>query len=261
MRPPTANQLWIFAAALLWLLYAIVFTVTGILPLWRNLLTAAANVAPLVALAAGTYHLLNSHVMRRPVARQAIQHFAFAPIFAFTWYALIAVLLGFLNGARTGDFAPIGFSGPAASWQIFQGLIIYALVAATCYAIRGGRVAAPVTFVDQARMPMARYLVREEDGLRPIEVARIVSITGAQDYSEVSTLDGHHLVRMSLGEFERVLDKSQFIRVHRSAIISLGHLELAEPAGGGRMVARMADGAVISVSRSGAASLRERVAS
>ena len=105
--------------------------------------------------------------------------------------------------------------------------------------------------------PMARYLIRDEEGLRPLEVAQIVTITGAQDYSEVATLNGRHLVRMTLGDFERLLDRSQFVRVHRSTIISLAHLDVAEAAGGGRMIARMADGQTIQVSRSGAACLRK----
>ena len=72
--------------------------------------------------------------------------------------------------------------------------------------------------------------------------------------------DGTHLVRMSLAEFERRLDPRQFARVHRSAIINLDRLRVAESAGGGRMVAHMDDGAVVPVSRAGAALLRELVA-
>ena len=92
--------------------------------------------------------------------------------------------------------------------------------------------------------------------MRPVEVRRIVTITGAQDYSEVTTLEGRHLVRMGLGEFEERLDSHRFIRVHRSAIINFDHLDRLEPAGGGRMIAHMASGDSIEVSRSGAQALR-----
>ena len=34
-------------------------------------------------------------------------------------------------------FVLIGFSGPGLTWQIFQGLTLYALVAATTYAFAG----------------------------------------------------------------------------------------------------------------------------
>ena len=150
------------------------------------------------------------------------------------------------------------FSGPAFTWQVFQGLILYALVAAVCYAMRGGRRAAPVTIVDKQPL-MDRYLIRDGDEMRPISTAEIVFIGGAQDYAEVRTLSGTHLVRMSLGELEARLDPKRFIRVHRSTIINFDQLERAEPAGGGRMVAWMATGESVAVSRSGAQLLRSFV--
>jgi len=260
IRPPSAFHLWIGGTILLWLLYASVFLITGSSRGADALVVAFANVLPLVLLAVATHQLLRTQIVTKPVPVQILTHFLLAPVFALTWYALLIVLLGFISGARGYSFAPIGFSGPAVTWQIFQGLILYALVTAVCYAIRGGREAAQVTLVQNVASQLHRYLVRDSDGFRPIEVSRIVTITGAQDYSEVTTLDGIHLVRMSLGDFERLLDPTQFVRVHRSAIISLQRLELAESAGQGRMVARMTGGQTVPVSRAGAASLREHVA-
>ncbi len=106
---------------------------------------------------------------------------------------------------------------------------------------------------------LERYLVRNGDGMSPIAVGAIVSITGAQDYSEVATDSGRHLVRLSLSEFEQRLDSSTFLRVHRSAIINFSRLTRAEPAAGGRMLAHMDNGDLVQVSRSGAALLRALV--
>ena len=70
--------------------------------------------------------------------------------------------------------------------------------------------------------PLERYLTKAGDEFKPVEVAEIVTIAGAQDYSEVVTTNGaRHLVRMSLGEFESRLSATQFIRVHRSTGLSL----------------------------------------
>ena len=134
---------------------------------------------------------------------------------------------------------------------------MYALVAAVTYAIRGGRGAASVTIV--AAPPLERYLTRSGDEMVPISVRDIVSITGAQDYAEVTTLSGRHLVRMSLAEFERRLDPARFLRVHRSTIVNFDHLARCEPAGGGRMLPHMATGDLIPVSRAGAQVLRSLV--
>ena len=137
---------------------------------------------------------------------------------------------------------------------VFQGLIIYALVAAVCYAIRGGRQTSNVAIVTGP--PLERYLTRAGDEMVPIAVRDIVTIMGAQDYAEVATLTGRHLVRMSLNEFERRLDTSRFVRVHRSTIVNFDHLDRAEPAGSGRMIAHMTNGEAVQVSRAGAQTLR-----
>lgn len=252
-------MLWAGGTALLWLLYVFVFIGTTGSTLGEAARDALANVAPLAALAAVTRIVLRDHVMPRPAVVQAAAHASLAVAFAVLWYLAVLVLLAVTTALAGGRFEIIGFSGPALTWQAFQGLIMYALVAACCYAVRGGREAATVSFVETTP-PLERYLTREGDELRPVEVAEIVAITGAQDYAEVLTLDGRrHLVRMSLAEFERRLAPGRFLRVHRSTIINFTHLRRLEPAGGGRLTAHMAAGESVEVSRSGAQLLRSLV--
>lgn len=236
-------------------LYVLVFHVTVPETWAAAALDALANVLPLSLLAAGIHAILKAYVMPRPVAVQALSHIGLAAAFATTWYALILVLLAFIGGLQSGSFALSGFAGPALTWQVFQGLILYATVAGLCYAVRGGREAANVTIV-ASPPPLERYLTRSGDEVVPVRVADIVTITGAQDYAEVTTLDGVHLVRMSLGEFERRLDPAKFLRVHRSTIVNFDHLSRAEPAGGGRMLVHMATGESVQVSRAGAQLLK-----
>lgn len=256
-RPPGWIALWTAGVALAWLLYTAVFSVTTKIPLAFAALDAAANVAPLAMLAAALHELIGRWVMPRSVPVQAIQHAGLAIAFSVTWYALTIVLMSFVHGLVEARWTIYPFSGLAFTWQSFQGLILYGLIAATCYAIRGGRGAAPVTIVQAP--PLSRYLVRDDEGMRPIDVDEIVTITGAQDYAEVATVGGRHLVRMSLGEFEARLDGSRFLRVHRSAIINFHRLVRTEAAGGGRMVAHMTTGEAVPVSRSGAQLLRSLV--
>lgn len=251
--PPSGTALWIAGSLLLVLLYALVFVQTAGEPLSIAVIDAAANVAPLAMLSAGLHAILKAQVMTRPVPVQTAVHAGLSVAFATTWYALVLIMLAFANGMRGRGFAVSGFSGPAFTWQVFQGLILYAAVAATCYAIRGGRDAAAVTIISA---PLERYLTKAGEEIVPVNVRDIVSITGAQDYSEVRTTEGSHLVRLSLSEFERRLDPARFVRVHRSTIISLDRLTRAEPAGGGRMLAHMSSGDVVQVSRTGAQTLR-----
>ena len=253
-HPPSWIALWLSGSILLWLLYTVVFVATTRLGMGPAAIDALANVLPLAGLAAVIHGVLKTWVMPLKVPAQIAAHTGLAVGFAVTWYAVTIVALAFFSGLSGGGWAVEAFWGAAFTWQTFQGLILYGLVAATCYAIRGGRDAASVTIVSAP--PLERYLIRGEDGMQPIDVNDIVTITGAQDYAEISTASGRHLVRMSLAEFEQRLDRARFLRVHRSTIINFHRLARTEPAGGGRMLVHMTNGEIVPVSRTGAQLLR-----
>ena len=172
-------------------LYAAIFMMGGS-GLASAIRDALANVLPLAALAGIAHALIRQFVMPLNVGAQAAIHLITAPMFALAWYSLLVMSLGLLNQTSGQPMELRLFSGPAFLWQVFQGLILYALVAATSYAIRGGRMAAEVTIVDRPP-PLGRYLVRDGESAAPIDVSDIVSISGAQDYSEVATSRGRHL--------------------------------------------------------------------
>ena len=257
-RPPTIAALWLSGAGLLWALYTLVFMQTVHASAPSAAVHALANVLPLTLLAVAVRALLRAEVMRRSTPVQLAWHAGLAVAFAYIWYASLILLLALLSGLEGRGYSVFGFTGPALTWQVFQGLILYAAVAAVCYAVSGGREAATVTLVTPppTLAPLVRYLIRNGEEITPVEVADIVAVTGAQDYAEVSTLRGRHLVRLSLTEFEARLDPAVFVRVHRSAIINLQRLDRAEPAGSGRLLAHMSNGETIQVSRTGAQSLR-----
>jgi two-component system LytT family response regulator len=261
VRPPAVATLWSGGFLLLWALYALVFVLTVNIKPARAIIDAFANVLPVALLSIAVRAILKGEVMRRSTRRQVASHAVLAIVFAFTWYATVTGLLALVKGLRGEGFKPIGFSGAALTWQVFQGLIVYVAVAAVCYAVRGSREAASVTMVAQSTppAPLIRYLIRKGDEITPVEVSDIVSITGAQDYSEVSTILGRHLVRLSLAEFEARLDPTTFIRVHRSSIINLKWLKKAESAGGGRLLAYMCTNEEVPVSRAGAHTLKRLI--
>lgn len=248
IESPRSWQLWVGSTLLLLLTYAVVFMQTVATPAGQAFRDAAVNVLPLALLAALTHRLIAARVMRLPGAAQVMAHALFGALFAIGWYGSIVFLYALLRVLGGEPFVLIGFSGPGLTWQVFQGLTLYAVVVATTYALR-----APVA---DGTERLERYLTRRGDGLAPVQVRDIITITGAQDYAEVCTREGRHLVRMSLNEFERRLDPASFKRVHRSAIVNLDHLDRAEPAGGGRMVALMANGDSVPVSRAGGVMLR-----
>ena len=105
----------------------------------------------------------------------------------------------------------------------------------------------------------SRYFIKIGEELRPLDIDMVVSINGADDYAEVSTTTGKHLVRMTLASFAKSLDPSKYIRVHRSWIVNTCRVTRAEPAGGGRLLLHMETGQAISTSRDGAKLFRSRV--
>lgn len=106
---------------------------------------------------------------------------------------------------------------------------------------------------------LSRYFVKIGEELRPLDIDLVVSINGADDYAEVSTTTGKHLVRMTLASFAKSLDASKYVRVHRSWIVNTCRVVRAEAAGGGRLLLHMETGQTISTSRDGARLFRNRV--
>ena len=247
---------WVAGSLILTVIYALVFIGTSSVPALSALIDASANVLPLSVLAAGIYVLTEKWVMHLPWQKQVVVHAGLSLVFAVTWYALVIVFLAFFSGLRGRGFDVFTFSGPAFTWQAFQGLILYSTIAAMTYAFRPG-VRRENAGPGEAPI-LERYLTRLGDEMVPIQVRDIVSIASAQDYSEVSLASGkQHLVRMSLSTFEARLDPHRFLRVHRSTIINFDFLARAEPAGGGRMLAHLVNNETVSVSRAGAKRLRD----
>jgi len=171
------------------------------------------------------------------------------------------VLLGAVAGENAVQFKVRPFPGAAATWQLFQGLTLYAVIvlAVRLEVLAGAREGieanmAPAESAEQR----PRLFIKQEDEIRPLDLDRIIFIRGADDYSEITTASGTHLVRMTLASLSDRLGE-QFIRVHRSCLVNVDRIAKAESAGGGRMLLHMQTGEMIQSSRAGARLLRDRI--
>jgi len=222
---------------------------------------ALANVISLALLAIVLRALLRRFVFGRRAAVQAILLIAAGCLFTLLWFWLLMVLLGAVAGRNAVQFSVAPFLGPAASWQLLQGLTLYALAATLFYAeVLAERARTGDMSVGSTRpaSPPPRLFVKREDEIRPLDPARIIYARGADDYSELVTSAGSHLVRMTLATLGARLGDG-FIRVHRSHLVNAGRIAKAEPAGGGRILLHMDNGATITTSRAGARLLRDHV--
>lgn len=265
-KPLPAAAFYALAAVLAFVAYAGVLWLVGGRSVSAVLHASLLNVLAMGIVSAIFIPLLRRHVLGLSRWPMLAAHVILAILFAFLNYWLLMVLLGLAGGNGLTTFQVSPFIDPAFAWQMLQGVTVYTLVAALTH-LRAQT--EPVQLVlsanGESELPsdnsnaLSRYFIREGDDIHPVDVSRIVIITGAGDYSEVATLTGRHLVRMTLASFEEALDPRRFIRVHRSRIVNVERIERIEPAGGGRMLLHMENGERIQTSRSGTRLLRERV--
>ena len=259
---PAMVRLMLVATAIVFTLYAIVLGVARDLTLSLSLAASAANTVPTILFGLAAYRLVSAWLVGRGLAVQVIGHVLIGAGYALITYWLLMVMLGVIHGVSVVQFTVEPFTTRASVWQLLQNLTTYGIIATLAYLhARPDPVA--VIFSDpgaaEPGQALSRYFIRSGEEIRPIDVAGIVSIAGADDYAEVATMTGRHLVRMTLAEFEKALDPAKFIRVHRSRIVNVERIERAEPAGGGRLLLHMEDGEAIAASRSGSRLLRDRV--
>lgn len=243
-----------------------------------SLLGGAANTVPVVLFGALVRRIIQRKLIGKPAAFQLAAHIILCAAFISLSYVLLIVLLGLFNGEGPAGFLVQPFSIDGTAWQSLENVTTYALIATLSYlqalhtvASIPGRdqagalvAAAPAGAAEgstatRADAALSRHFVRIGEELRPLDMETIVSISGADDYTEVRTLSGKHLVRVTLAEFGKSLDPAKYVRVHRSWIVNVHRIARAEPAGGGRLLLHMENGQTISTSRAGAKLLRGRV--
>lgn len=248
-RPAISSYVLCWSA--LGLAYMLIFVQTNGLSLVGALRAALANILPAFVLTLPVIKFLTPYARAKSRDTALLIHVCGALAFTTVWSLCVLVGLAAARAALGEPFELRAFTPTVAGWQAFQGLMIYTASVAGALAAS----AAP------AQTPgLRRYLIRADDELLPIDVAMIVFIEGADDYSQVQTTTGRHLVRMSIGAFEQRLCPEAFLRVDRSRLINFERLSRAEPAGGGRLTLHMDNGAALLIGRSGAKAIRNRLA-
>jgi DNA-binding LytR/AlgR family response regulator len=259
------------------------------------LLGGAANTIPVVIFGVAVRRIVVRQLAGKPAAIQLASHLLLCAAFAILSYGMLIVLLGLFGGLGPDGFVVRPFSASGTAWQSLENVTTYAFIATvshmqvlnkvstvsrhevtavetdveTVEPAASASVPTPIAVISpdtselepatRADAGISRYFVRIGEELRPLDVDTVVSIGGADDYADVRTLGGKHLVRVTLAEFAKSLDPAKYVRVHRSWIVNTHRIARAEPAGGGRLLLHMETGQTISTSRDGAKLLRNRV--
>jgi two-component system LytT family response regulator len=107
--------------------------------------------------------------------------------------------------------------------------------------------------------PLERILIRDRDQVHVVAIDHVECIEAQGDYLAIHADGKCHLKPQRISEIEEQLDPARFLRVHRSFIISLAHLQAIERPGPDRHAARLRSGKRVPISRSGYEKLRTLV--
>jgi len=252
--------------------YLIVFAIAHPGPLGWSLLTAMVNVSIPLILGGVVFAIVSAWVLRATLFVQLGAHISLSLAFSWVWLIGLGWQLGLVRGLRGQGWEPVSFLGPALTWQLFQGLLVYFMVLAGIYAIhlhvRGSYLLAGLTSgvetdpalasvqeAGSADRPPQRLFIKSEGSYQPLDFDEIIAVSGADDYCELHLPHGPCLIRMTLSELQDRLNAEVFLRVHRSHIININRVvSVAARSGGGLTVALQA-GVSIPASRSGASAL------
>ncbi|MGQ0649651.1 MAG: LytR/AlgR family response regulator transcription factor [Gemmatimonadaceae bacterium] len=104
---------------------------------------------------------------------------------------------------------------------------------------------------------MSRLFVRSGGAIIPVAVESVSHFEAWGDYITAHAGRTRHVLHLSLNRLGARLDPRQFVRIHRTHIVNLAYVTSFRRQGKGRLVAELANGARLAVSRTRARALRE----
>src|SRR5436189_1660394 len=96
-----------------------------------------------------------------------------------------------------------------------------------------------------------RIVIKDGSKIKIIPIQDVHYLEAADDFVKVFTKEGYFLKNKTMGHFEQVLDPSQFVRSHRSYIVTLQQITRIDPYEKDNHIAILRSGAKVPVSRTG----------
>jgi len=119
--------------------------------------------------------------------------------------------------------------------------------------------AAPKTLLtEEVRQPeeRTRIVVREGSNIRIVPIHDVHYIEAYDDYVKIFTQKEMFLKKKTMSYYEKSLDETQFVRVHRSYMLNLQQLTKIEPLEKDTYLALLKTGAKVPLSKSGYSKLK-----
>ena len=102
-----------------------------------------------------------------------------------------------------------------------------------------------------------RIVVKTGTKVKIIPVADVLYLQADDDYVSIITAEGSYLKNKTMSFFEQTLDANQFVRVHRSYIVSVQEITRIDPYEKDSHLAILKSGAKIPVSKTGYVKLKQ----
>jgi two-component system LytT family response regulator len=106
--------------------------------------------------------------------------------------------------------------------------------------------------------PEERIFVRQGTSVVPLLLANIERFEANDDYTLIHTTQHRYLVSLRMNALEARLPDPPFLRVHRSHIVNLDHVDRMLGLDDSRLEVRMKNGARLPVSRARSQEIRRR---
>ena len=101
-----------------------------------------------------------------------------------------------------------------------------------------------------------RIVVKQANTIEILALENIYSVNAEDDYVDIHTKDRHYLKKQTLSFYEKKLDPSQFVRVHRSHIININHILKLERYSKDNFLVILKNNQKLSVSKNGLKKLK-----
>lgn len=111
--------------------------------------------------------------------------------------------------------------------------------------------------VAQSPAQHERIVVKTGTKVKIIPVRDVLYLQADDDYVSIITAEGSYLKNKTMSFFEQTLDPRQFVRVHRSYILSVSEITRIDPYEKDSHLAILKSGAKIPVSKTGYAKLKQ----
>ena len=105
--------------------------------------------------------------------------------------------------------------------------------------------------------PTHQVVVKDGSNITIIPVDEIIRLAAQDDYVEIISSKGKHLKKQTMSHFEKTLDPSQFIRVHRSSIVKASLIDKIEKYGKETHMVYLNNGDQVVASATGYGKLKE----